>query len=181
MNPETWIAWCMLALAAGGLTFALSRRLSLHRRLVLALALLVAGAVFASLYLFGIEARPRRVEVAIRQPTNGTRVEGHRLRVEGVVRPASSLVTLVMRSESDEHWWVQDVVRPDPQSGLWFIDAYVGTPKVGARQSFTIIALASDDGALFNLLAGRRLSRGMTLGTVPLWNRSSPHVIWRER
>jgi hypothetical protein len=181
MNPETWIAWLVLALAAGALTFALARRLGLGPRLGLALALLGASAGFAALYLYSTEAQPRKVDLAIRQPKNGARVEGNRLRVEGVARPASSLVTLVVRSESDERWWVQDVVRPDPQSGLWLIDAYLGTPTEGVRQSFTIVALASDDGVLLNVLAGRRLSRGMTLATVPLWNRSSPCVVWRAR
>lgn len=175
------MVWFALALAAGGLTFALARRLGLRRWPGAALALLGAGAGFASLYLFSTEAQPRKAVVTIRQPPNGTRVAGYRLRVEGVARPADSLVTLVVRSETDEHWWVQDVVRPDPQSGLWSIDAYLGTPTQGVRQSFTILALASADGTLFNLLTGRRLSRGMTWWTVPLWNRSPPQVVWRER
>lgn len=181
MNLETWIAWFALALAAGALTFALARHLGLGRWLALALALLGASAGFASLYLFSTEAQPQKVDLTIQRPRNGARVEGYRLRVEGVARPASSLVTLLVRSESDERWWVQDVVRPDPQSGLWQIDAYLGTPKEGVRQSFTILALASNDGVLFNVLAGRRLLRGMTLETVPLWNRSPPCVVWRAR
>jgi hypothetical protein len=151
------------------------------RRWGLVLALLGAGASLALLSLFSTEAHARIATVSIQQPPNGARIDSFHLRVEGIVAPASSVVTLLVRSESDDRWWVQDVVRADPKSGKWLIDAYVGTPTEGVHQSFTLIALASDDDVLFNLLAGRHLRRGMVLGTVPPWNRSALRVVWRAR
>jgi hypothetical protein len=181
ISPIVPIVWFGVALAAGGSTFLVVRRLRMRPSMSLLAAVLAAGACLALLSLFSAEAPARKASVTIEHPPNGTRVEGYRLRVEGAVHPASSLVTLLVRSESDDRWWVQDVVHPDPQSGRWLIDAYVGTSTEGVRQSFTLLALASDDGVAFNLLTARHLQRGMSLRIVPQWNRSPLHVVWRAR
>lgn len=179
MNVAGWVPWLLTALVAGGLVFAVARRFTLRpwRRFVW--SFLGASVAFAVVSLVSMEARPSEVTVTILQPPNGARVEGSRLRVSGVVQPPGALVTLVVRSETDDRWWVQDVVRADARSGEWSIEAFVGTPTEGRGKRFTILALASADSALFHVFTGRLMARGMSPHSVPLWNRSPLHVVWR--
>src|SRR5215213_572078 len=146
MFINTWIVYFILALLATVVTVIGSKKLRLREVPTLFLAVIVMGGTVGGLYLFSAYARPAPVTVTIVSPTDHSEFRGHRMQVMGIVSPPSSSVTLVVRSEKDLRWWVQDVVRVEKVEGSvgqWSIDAHIGSLKEGRRENFYIIALAS--------------------------------------
>lgn len=180
MSSSLLLVWLGLALLGGGAVFLLAGRIGVRRRPTLVASLLTAIAVLALLFVLRTSLKPRHVELHITRPEGGAIVEGYKLRVEGTAKPAEALVTLAVRSEKDQTWWVQDLVRPDPVSGRWSIESYLGTPNEGRGEHYYLVALASADGPFTSFLLGRRLSTGMKLRTIPPWNQSEPIVVWRR-
>lgn len=177
-----WTAWLVAALGVGGIAGTLSVRLRRPARWTVAVVLLAVAATIAGLTLYRDAAGQRRVQVSIDVPASGHTVEGYRLRIAGTVHPADAEVAVLVRSEIDDHWWVQPVVRADRTGdgpGRWSVNGYVGTARDGRGENFQLVALASADGRLFNLFTGRYLRRGYRLGTIPPWPMSDPVVIHR--
>lgn len=184
MPLVTWIIWLLVALAIGALAAAAARGIRLRWVPSLLVAAVAAGGALAGLYLWASAAKPTPVVVAIVEPKSMEQVEGARLRVSGTVSPSRARVTLLVRSERDLRWWAQSVVTSADAGGgvgSWSIDAHLGTREAGARENFQIVALASADGSLFNLLTGRAVSGNTTLTSVPLWEKSAPVVVRRTR
>jgi len=69
----------------------------------------------------------------------------------------------------------------DDRAGEWSLTAHLGTRNAGLDENFQIIALASDDSAVFNLVTGRFIRRGLVLRVVPLWNQSNLVIVRRVR
>ncbi len=180
MSVPSALAWLGLALLSGGLVIALSGSIGLRRRPSWVAGLLAFAAILSASLVLHTGFRPRPVEVRITRPSNGAKAAGYKLRVEGTARPSRVLVTLVVRSESDDRWWVQDVVQPDPATGRWAIESYLGTPEQGGGENFYIVALASADGPLTNFLLSRRLRPGMVVRAMPRWNQAEPLVVRRR-
>lgn len=184
LNPFTLLSWSATLLAVFIAVRAIARLRSVSRRMtavVSAVALTLAlGALVYCLRL----SQPRQCSVAIIYPPTGTMVASSKLIVSGTVEPSSARVAVVVRSETDTHWWVQEIVRPsqhNDRAGKWSLTAHLGDRNAGTDENFQIIALASDDNVAFNLITGRFIRRGLELPVVPLWNQSNFVIVRRVR
>lgn len=178
----TWVAWLVIAVAAAAVTAGICRSIHLRRAPAFAVALFAGVTALAALAALRASVQPRPAAVSIVSPRAGQLVKGPRLRVAGIVRPQDAVVAVLVRSESDRHWWVQPLVRAVPAGGgvgRWAVNAYVGTEREGRRENFQLLAVASADARAVNLLAGRQLRRGDRLRMVPLWPASEPVVVRR--
>lgn len=181
MSFTLLLIWAGLAFLGGGAVFLLAERIGMRRRPTWAAGLLAAAAVLILLsILLRTSSEPRPVHLQILRPPNGLTIEGHKLRIEGTANPAGALVTVVIRAETAEGWWVQDLVRPDPVSGRWSIEGFLGTPAEGGGENYSLVALASAEDPFTRFLLGRRLRAGMVVRTIPLWNQSEPVVVRRR-
>jgi len=180
-----WLSWFAIALVVGYLVSGLGMAIRLKKWPAFVLGLLGIGTAFTALAAFRASAHPATASVSITSPSSGTAINGYHLTVVGTANPPDCRITLVIRSETDFRWWVQSVIRPQHvqgQLGVWSISALIGTPNEGQFRNFHIIALASADSFWFNLLTGGRyLTPGQAPPSVPLWNQSSPVVIWRTK
>lgn len=184
MPLSTCITWALISLAVACVAALSSRRIRLRWLPSLLVAMLAAGATLALLYLFSSTARPTPVAVTIISPASGSVVTENRVRVTGKVSRPEARVTLVVRSETALKWWAQAVVTPErDEDGLWkwSINAHLGTREAGVDENFQIIALASADSWLFNLITGRAISENSTFTTIPLWEQSEPVVVRRMK
>lgn len=183
MPVISWISWFATSIIVAIFAVAFSRKLKFKRFHAIIIATLAAVSVFGTLSIYRDYAKPTPVNVVITSPSTGARLEGYRVQVTGTVFPPDALVTVVIRSETDLKWWVQTIVKPEPiddnKIGKWTINGYIGTDKAGINKNFYIIALASADNVLFNLLTGRTIAARTSLKNIPLWSQSEPVVIRR--
>lgn len=133
----------------------------------------------AFLWLFAVISQPQLCKVSVTSPSNGLEIQGYEIDVVGKVTPPSAQVTVIVRSETDIRWWVQEVIKPPELSGVWTLTANIGKPNEGKGETYEIVALASNDTTLFNLFTWRFLFKGLTLHQTPRWNQSELVVIRR--
>ena len=178
-NHISLVAWTTTILLAFILSFVLGRALSMRTGVVLILSL--AGVVItgAFLLIFSAISQPQPCKVMITSPKNETEIRGYQINVSGNVDPPPARVTVIVRSETDKKWWVQDIIRPKKPSGSWSMNAQIGEENVGADETYEIVALASNDSRVFNIFTGRYLYKGLTLNQTPGWNQSELVIIRR--
>jgi hypothetical protein len=179
--PITWLTWLGIVSVVAALTILYSRRINLRWLPSLVLVTVVASGTLAGLYLIRSYVRPTPATVTVSGPML-TELTGTHLRLRGTVTPAQSRVTVVVRSETDQRWWVQSVVSAENDgsgAGRWAIDAVIGSAQEGNDENFQIVALASADSFAFNLITGRFLFKGNTLRNMPQWQQSEPIVVRR--
>lgn len=184
MSLPTLIAWLVVVLVVVGVAAISGRALRLRWTPVLIVAVLAATATVAILLVARLYKAPRPVQVIIVSPRGGADVSGTRIRVAGTVAPEGATVMLLVRSERDLHWWPQDRVtkgRGPGNIGTWSVDAHLGTERQGPGESFIVLAVASNDPWIFNLLTDRWINLRSVQRTVPRWGRSEPAVIYRIR
>lgn len=146
------------------------------------LAMVVGGGTFGSLYIYQISVRPYNVTLTITTPFNGAKIKGDRVNIAGTVNPSQASVTVLIRSEKAIGWWVQSIVRPKNEKGPighWSIKGYLGTEHEGINENFYIIAIASADSLLFNLLTGRIVIANRFVENIPPWTLSDPVIVRR--
>jgi hypothetical protein len=178
------LAWLVLCVTAGSACFAVRKLLNLPRRTAAVGAVGAGAAMLGLLVLLRLSTEPGSAVVSITSPRPSTHVEGYQLQVSGTVRPAHARVTLLVRSERDPRWWVQTVVHPrtiEGTTGLWSIDARVGTATEGIQETFYIVALASSSTYWHDIVSGHDLTTGRRLLAVPAWSQSEPLTVWRAR
>jgi hypothetical protein len=143
----------------------------LRRVPTLLLALLVAAASAASLVILKITYRGTPVSVTIDAPGANSHIDGCRVKLRGRVSPGDTRLALAVRSERDDGWWIQPYVVAD--SGNWMVEALLGTDTEGIDQNFIIVALASADPLIIDVLTGRHVwprrdaSNAQVLGCPP--------------
>lgn len=184
MNLFVLATWAVTGLATVAAAISVGRLLRMSRIMLAVFAMLCVLAVVAVARLARTVVPAGPVQVEITAPRNGLWVEGTSLSVEGIVRPAGARVTLVIRSERDPRWWVQPVVRPSRIAdgvGYWTVKGSLGTKTEGIGQTFEVVALASLNNIIFDLLTGRYVTEGDFYHNVPLWSQTPPLVVWRRQ
>jgi hypothetical protein len=179
----SFLAWLVVAATASFLGWWGASAIGLRRGLWPVVGVLSCSAACAGLILFSVSWRPAVAVVKITDPPAFSMTGGYRLRVKGTVSPSAARVTLVVRSEKAIDWWVQQTASVDSNEarGTWTIDAFLGTPSQGSFQSFQVIALASPNPWLLDLLSGRCLMAGQRSKKVPDWSQSDPIVVRRNQ
>lgn len=185
MAYPTVIAWLVVTLLVVLGTLRAGRViLSLRWAPSALLALLGLIATVSLLFAFRTYWPSRPATVTITSPREGRQVGGTQLLVSGTVQPADARVILLVRSETDVQWWPQlpptRVLRDDGVR-TWSVDATLGTDDTGIGQNFMILAVASADSSLFNLLADRWADDTRARTTVPRWSLSNLVVVRRTK
>ncbi len=175
-----WLMFAAVICAAG---WWLAGVLRLPRRSRIVFALVTLGGSLAGVLLWRNTATPAHAEITLTAPAPLTHVTGTALRIEGSVQPAGARIALAVRAEGDPRWWIQTGrVSRTRRGGIehWAVEATLGTRREGAGQAFEVVALASANGALFDVFAGRYLLPGST-PAVPPWAQSAPVLVWRAQ
>jgi len=177
MNPHSlsMITWGTIGLILLFLSYVASHYTSFHGLKKLSFTVLSPLLILLLLYIYVHNTQTNYCKVWITSPHTGIMVKDTVLKISGIVNPASARVTARVRSEHDTCWWVQEIVRAEKQEGnegQWSLTAYIGTKETGVNENYEIIALASDDGNIFNLLTERYIYSGLTRPSVPLWYQS---------
>jgi hypothetical protein len=137
----------------------------------------------AGLVLFSLLWQPAATTVVITHPPAFSVAHSHYLQMKGTIASKKARVTLIVRAETDTQWWVQEIIYVNDRASLsaWTVDALLGTPSQGVGENFHIIALASPNPRLLDLLGGRDLVKGQRLKKVPDWSQSEPIIVWRNQ
>ncbi len=171
--------WIALSSIAGVAVAVLCFSMHIRSWQVWIIGVLAVVGSWSSLWIRSVTLTPVPCHVTVTSPSTGAILQSKNVEVNGNVKPASAIVTIAVRAESDTHWWIQDVVQPDPISGKWNIAVTLGTDTAGKGQAFELIALASTESVLSNALAGRYLYKGLRITDLPVWNRSSLILVTR--
>jgi hypothetical protein len=177
-------SWIVAASIVAALAWVLARTVRLRVVPTSALMALAAAACFAGLYMYSTYMPSKEVILVVESPTIGAQVASDVVRISGSVDPPGAAVTVMVRSETDERWWIQDpATRAEDGTGRWTIEAHLGTKteglgRDGRGETFNVIAIGSADSSLFNLLTGRTLTAG-PYETTPRWAQSSPLIVRR--
>ena len=180
-NHVTLVVWSVTILLTFVVSYFIGRALSIRSASVLVMSIAAAVVTGSFLWLFAVISQPQACKVLVTSPSSGTEIRGYQIDVSGKVEPPTAQVTLIIRSETDKRWWVQDIIKPQKLSGSWSLTAQVGEENVGVNETYELIALASNDSALFNLFTGRFLYKGLTLHQTPGWNLSELILIRRTK
>lgn len=184
MPVISWIVWIIIALIASFAWFMGSRALRMAWVPSAMLALLVIAGVLGALYLFRSHAKPSHVQISITSPQSGKSVTKKSVQISGIVMPNNASVTVVVRSEKDMKWWIQDMAKVKIRNdviGQWQTTVLLGTQSEGINENFQIIALASSDNMLFNILTGRYITVGQPCDKIPRWENSAPVILRRTK
>jgi hypothetical protein len=184
MPVISWVTWIIIALLASFAWLVGSRALRMAWVPAFMLALLVIVGVWGALYLFRAHASPSHVQVSITSPKSGDLVAEKGVQISGTIVPNNASVTVVVRSEKDMKWWIQEMAKvkiSDGVVGQWQTTALLGTRSEGIGENFQIIALASSNNTLFNILTGRYITVGQTCDRIPRWEQSKPVVLRRTK
>jgi len=175
--------WLMCAAITGLLFSFLGHLLHLLRVPRILLSISAGLSAIALLFAYQANAQMTPVEIRIVSPSDNSRAESALISVSGTVRPADARVTLMVSGETDERWWIQSIIvsqSRDGNHGVWSINAHLGEPVPSKPENFQIIAMASGDSRLFNLITGRVIWANAPRTTLPQWITSQPVVIRRE-
>jgi len=184
MSTLSWITWITLALVSSLTWLVGSRVIRIRWIPALFLAILVMTSIFCGLYLFCTYAKPTPVKVIIALPKSGDQVTEPYVVISGTVIPNNARVTLVVRSEKAIKWWIQnmaEVKTVEGVAGQWQTKVSLGTQEEGIGENFQIIAIASADNVLFNILTGRHFTVRQPCDNIPKWEQSEPIVLRRTK
>lgn len=181
VNYISLVVWAATILLAFVLSYTVGRALSIRSGAVLITSFAAAVIIGAFLWLFSVISQPQPCKVSVTSPSSGTEIQGYQIDVSGKVDPPSAQVTVIVRSEKDIRWWVQDITKPQELSGSWSLTAHIGKANEGQDETYELVALASNDSALFNLFTGRLLYKGLTLHQTPRWSQSELVLIRRAK
>ncbi len=107
-------------------------------------------------------------------------VEGAWPTIEGSVVPPEARVILLVHWVHDNKWWIQDSVKRG-SLGAWQANINLGTRQKGAREQFQVVALASTNPWIIDVLRGYWLWDGMTVARPPSLPRSEVLTMWRSQ
>jgi hypothetical protein len=184
MQMITLIIWLSLFLIIGFIALMATRAFHFRWLLSSFLSTLVAAASFAFLFLFSTGFQPSPVKVQIDSPETNDIFSNNRVRITGTVSPADARVTVAIRSEKDPMWWIHSIVRDkstENDTGKWSVIGYLGTLESGINENFHIIAIASSDDWLLEILTGRSLKANKPTNHLPPWPPSIPVVVRRVK
>jgi len=120
----------------------------------------------------------RPVKVTITKPVDGEHVNMRYL-VQGTVDDPHSKVHVIVHPLSVSSMWVQ----PPPlvnTDGRWKTNVYFGTHNQGTDEKYEVVALATNENFLVNLLTGNSLREGQILKGLPrITNRSNIVTVTR--
>lgn len=175
------IVWLTIVCLSVSFIIAVSARLSLRRPLIaLLITACLAGCATLYAYLSRV-APPPDMNVRITSPTVDQIVTGSVIWVSGTVDRSNVRVSVLVNPKNRTEWWVQSVVYPSQRQGAdlrWSLPVTLGT--AGQRDgTFTLVAVASSTAPWVDLLAGRALSSGEVLYSLPLWAHSEPITVRR--
>ena len=77
-------------------------------------------------------------------------------------------------------WWIHSIVRAkstENDTGKWSVIGHFGTLESGINENFHIIAIASSDNWLLEILTGRSLKANRPTIHLPPWTPSIPVVV----
>lgn len=178
MSFEVFIFYALTLGIPASIGFVLTLFATKRRRwgisLVVGVCTLVA--VLSMLYLW---PDPENVEVTIIKPADG---DGTSLwvTVEGTVDPPDSRVWLLVHPSQDTKWWVQPPVEVLPQ-GVWRREINLGNHHEGAGEYFQVLAVASDNPAIIEILRNRNLHSGARLIQPPALPNTAIVTVWRHK
>ena len=161
-----------------------TRKLSFPKGMRIATAVITSILTLIALVTYSRLSQSQQCNVAISYPKTGDTTSNFEYTISGIVKPKTARVTVVVRSERDTRWWVQEIVSAIAENdsvGKWSLKIFLGSKEVGTEQNYEIIALATNNSFLFNLMTGRFLYDGYTSAVVPLWNQSDLVIIRRVR
>ena len=176
------IAVCVLVGTAG---LAIASRISKSKWVMAASCLTCIVSVYLVIAWWGT-VPPSYVRVNITSPKPATEVDGFKITVQGDVLPQWARVYVLVHPSTTDQWWVQDLpqfrrIESEDKPAIWSTTAYLGTEELGATDYYDIIALASSDPVICDILTGRYLRPSETVRVLPLLNQSNPITVKRIR
>lgn len=119
------------------------------------------------------------IDLKILAPSDGSECENKTI-VQGKVSPSQSVVYVLVHPLSTNIWWVQNLplVQND---GHWQTQVYLGEENVGIKESYEIIAVATNENYLMRLIRGSYLSLGQLGAIPPYFAKSNLIVVKRIR
>ena len=148
--------------------------------------ILVAGlllTVMAYGALAGLSAIPAgATEVTIDFPPSGMVVEEPEVKVSGTVSPPDARVFVLVYPWDSNRWWVQaEPTLTESNSGsAWETTVVLGSNALGSEEGFEIVAVASRDPLLFDVLNERYYEPGQELDSLPPLSRSNSATVFRK-
>jgi hypothetical protein len=179
LNQISLVVWVATILFAFFMAYITGRSLSMRSGAVWSLSFAATVVTGAFLWLFAVISQHQPCKVSVTSPSSGSVIQGYKIDVIGKVDPPSARVTVIVRSETDSRWWVQEIVKPSGLSGVWTLTAHIGKQNEGKGETYEIVALASNDSTLYNLFTKRFLYEGLTLNQTPRWCQSELILIRR--
>lgn len=175
------VVWVLV----GTVGLAVASRISMKKWVVAVSGLTSIACAYLVIAWWGT-VPPSYVLVNITSPKPAAEVDGLKITVQGDVEPQWARVYVLVHPSSTDQWWVQDLlqfrrIESDDKSAVWSTTAYLGTEELGTTDSFDIIALASADLLVRDILTGRYLQPGETLKVLPLLNQSNLVTVRRIR
>jgi hypothetical protein len=161
------------------LVFLAACKLTNGRRLWLSLA---AGVLMLPIFhgcISFLWPETEEVHVVIESPQQGAAVEGDWIVVKGTVNPPGTRVVLLAHPCRDVNWWVQ----PDMKvvGGAWKCEANLGTSAKGGGECFQLLAVASRDPWLVDILKESSLWKRGTCPRPPRSSNSPVVTVWRSQ
>jgi hypothetical protein len=183
----TFLARLIVVLLAGTIAAAAAWGLNLKRSRWLLGGGFVLGLLLASLAIaWRATLSPSPVSVEITAPEPQTEFSNFEITVEGNVSPPWARVYALVHPHTTDQWWVQNLppfrhADLGGKSATWETTAYIGTETLGVDDSYDIIALASNEPLLLDILIGRYLQPAETRNELPFLNQSNVVTVRRVR
>jgi hypothetical protein len=174
----------LISIISGGLGGLAWFKLNRNPKIIFSffVGLVIAFGVFWGLQ--GLQfnsAKP--VHIYIDTPLQAT-VQGTQAQIQGTVSPKNSRIYVLVHPIHTNKWWVQAVpsISDDAtESATWTSIIYLGAENAGQGEYFEVIALASADSLIADILSGRFLSIGEVVETFPMLSRSNTIEFFRQK
>lgn len=131
------------------------------------------GCYFACVYWFGSPVANVTMELP-------AAVRGSWITVEGTVFPQDAKVYVLVHPAKADGWWVQPEAIKGV-AGAWKADVNLGTPQNGKDTYFQVVAVATTNPAVFDLLCNFELHNGHPVPRPPALPGTKILTVWREQ
>jgi hypothetical protein len=173
-----WAIAIIIAAFTGNAAARAVTRTKWQRRV---LALWVAAGICSLLLWVVLTPGRWRAAVRLATPIPGASVDGPRVTVTGTVDPPDARVGVIVNPETAvDSWWVQDKIKVDVQSGRWSGIARLGNDMAGSEVTFSVMAFASSEPWILQVLGHRSFHAGQILKAPPPAAQSDVVLVYRS-
>lgn len=145
------------------------------------LSIISGTAATLSIYLFSIFWFGGPVaQVKIKVPPDLLATNRSWITIEGTVSPPDARVHVLVHPNQDLYWWVQQEATKGIQ-GAWRAEVSLGIPENGKGTHFQVVAVASTNSIIFDVICNLGLAEGDQLERPPALPSTDMITIWREQ